>query len=109
MVGEGREPCIRRFLADELRFALIHDLKAFLQPSQRRLLADNVMRESVQGSHAITEMRNETARLDHLADARREIIHCRVDEGHDEHILVGVQRSTGDELRGKRREGEGLS
>ena len=67
------------------------------------------MRESMQCAHAIAEVRNESTRLDHLADARREIIHRRVDEGHDEHILIGGNCAVGNKLRGKRRKREGLS
>jgi hypothetical protein len=49
------------------------------------------VRQPVQRADAVTQLGDEPASLDELADARREIVDGRVDEGNDQHFLIPLE------------------
>jgi len=103
------QPCAAGFGNQGGRDALIHDGELFIEADQGRILAHDVMRQSVQGADAIAEMGDEPARLDELAHPGREVLYSRIDQRDDQHLLIGLESSAGDDLRGEGREGMRLA
>jgi hypothetical protein len=62
----------------------------------------------MQGADPIPVKRLERV-IEEALDARFEVIHCRIDEGHDQHFLIVGKRAAGDDLRGERGEDLRLS
>ena len=103
-IGIGVQPRGDGFLADEGRFALVDDAETGFEADHGGFLADDVVRQPVQRADAVAEMRQQAARLDKAADAVGEVVHGRVDQGDDQHFLVGVEAAFGDQAGGQGRE-----
>ena len=58
----------------------------------------------MQRPHPVADVRQQPACDDELVDATREVVHRRVDERDDQHLLIVGKRGVRDELRGQRRQ-----
>jgi hypothetical protein len=76
----------------------VDDLEIGLQPHQRRTLRD-IVRQPVQRTHPVAQVRQQPPAFDKLADALVEIIHRRIDQRNDQYFLLIRQGALGDDLR----------
>ena len=71
---------------DLARRVVVDDVEIFAQPDQAGAFAHDVMRQPVQGAHAIADARQQAACAQKLADAQAEIGDGAVGEGDDQHL-----------------------
>ena len=62
--------------------------KSSAKPTSDGLLAHDVMRQAVEGAHAVTDVWQQAACSHKAGHAGGEVIDCRIDQGHDQHFLV---------------------
>ncbi len=108
-VGMAGHPRVDRLLQDLRRLALVQDREIVREPHQRRPFAHDIVRQAVQRAHAIADARQQAALPHELGHAPREVVHGRVDQGDDQHLLVVGQRAAGHQPRRQRGEGLGLA
>ena len=89
--------------------ALIDDAKVLGEPYQPRPLPDNIVGETMQGTHPVTQARKQPhLLLQEESDSVSEVLHCRIDQRNDQYLLVFFQ-TRGNQLGSQIRESPGLA
>ena len=96
------DPGLGGFLQDPRGVALVHDAEIVRQPHQIGPLPHDVVGQPVQRAHPVADVRQQAALLHELIHAAREVVHRRVDQGDDQHLLVVGEVAIGDEPGGQR-------
>ncbi len=84
------QPDIDHILAHLLSCALVHDGKVLGQPNQPRPLPDNVMGQTVQGTHPIADIGQQATTAHESCHASFDIFHRRVHQSDDQDLLIVV-------------------
>ncbi len=98
-------PAVRGITDHSEGRTLVHDGEIGIEPNQSRILADDVVRETVKRTHAITQAWERTAILNEVRDARGEVVDGGIDERDDQDFLVRLQAPARNDLRCEGREG----